>query len=375
MIFNLPDVGEGLAEAEIVQWLVAEGDTVNAGDPMVSVETDKAVVEIPAPESGTVIKHFADVGEVVATGSPLVELQTAEQVVQHDTKASTSVVGELETSEETLVEQASQVEPVRGLAEPSKARVTPAVRALAKQLGVELSLVTPTGPQATILKRDVERVANRLQRYGPSEKLRGPRRAMAAAMTKAHAEVVPATLIDDVSVQHWRDDTDVTLRLLHAITAACQIEPALNAWFDSHAMARRVFDHVDVAVAMDTIHGLFTPVVRHVAGRDDDELRETIDRLEKDVQHRRVSREDLREYTITLTNYGTVGGRYAVPVVVPPTVAIVGAGRIYQGVTVVDDNPVVHNLLPLTLTFDHRAVTGGEAGRFFEAFKAALGAL
>jgi pyruvate dehydrogenase E2 component (dihydrolipoamide acetyltransferase) len=374
VIFHLPDVGEGLAEAEIVQWFVAEGENIRAGEPLLSVETDKAVVDIPAPESGKVVKWLAQAGDVVATGKPLVELQTQQPTGQGVPASSTSVVGELDTREERLNESASRVEQSRSAAGATQVKVMPAVRALARKLDVDLSYVTPSGRDATITKVDVERVANRLRMYGPSEKLHGPRRAMAMAMSHAHAEVVPASLIDDVNVQHWPADTDVTRRLLRAMVAACEAEPALNAWHDSHAMARRVFDKVDAAIAMDTVDGLFTPVVRDIARCNDADLRAQIERIKRDVLARSISRDDLRDYTITLSNYGTIGGRYAVPVVMPPTVAIIGAGRIYPGVMMVDDQPATCKLLPLTLTFDHRAVTGGEAGRFLEALKSALAA-
>ena len=381
MIFKLPDVGEGLSEAEIVEWYVTEGDSIKAGDPMLSIETDKAIVDIPSPATGKLTKLLVEVGDIVATGKPLVQLdtqadaKTAHQETQSETGSesvreseSVSVVGEIHSSQERITENASRVE----VSHSSETKVMPAVRAFAMKNNVDLSLVTPTGRDGTITKADVERVAKRLDRFGPAEKIRGTRRAMAMTMTRSHSEVAPATLMDEVNVHHWPEGTDVTGRLLRAVVAGCQTEPALNAWFDGHAMTRRLFDKIDVALAMDTKDGLFTPVLRDVAALPDAGIREAIEHFKTAVHERTISRDLLRDFTITLSNYGTLAGRFAVAVVVPPTVAIVGAGRIYQGITVVDQKAEVRQLLPLSLTFDHRAVTGGEAGRFLEAMKTTL---
>ena len=172
------------------------------------------------------------------------------------------------------------------------------------------------------------------------------------------------TITDDADIDAWQPNEDITFRLIRAIVLACQAEPALNAWYDSHSLGRRVIEKIDLGIAVDTEDGLFVPVLRDVANRSRDDLRRGLEALKKDVKARTVPPEELRGYTITLSNFGTFGGRYADPVVVPPTVAILGAGRIRPEVVAVDGQPVVHRLLPLSLTFDHRAVTGGEAGRF-----------
>ena len=157
------------------------------------------------------------------------------------------------------------------------------------------------------------------------------------------------------------------LRLIRAIAAACKAEPALNAWFDSHALGRRLLEKIDLGIAVDTPDGLFVPVLRNVDTMPPEELESGLRRLIADTQARRVPPEDLRGNTITLSNYGTIAGRYASPVVVPPTVAILGAGRVRDEVVARNREAVVHRVLPLSLTFDHRCVTGGEAGRFLAA--------
>jgi len=223
-----------------------------------------------------------------------------------------------------------------------------------------------------VTRSDIERAARSLSEAGPPEPLRGVRRAMAGSMTRSHAEVVPATLTDEADVDVWPAGTDVTVRLVRAIVAACRAEPALNAWYDGKAVARRLHRKVDLAVAMDTGDGLFAPVLRHVEARDPADIRRGLEAMKRDVLARTVPLEELRGATITISNFGMLGGRHAALVVVPPQVAIIGAGRIAPRVTAIDGQPAVRRLLPLSLTFDHRAVTGGEAARFLAALVADL---
>ena len=360
--FNLPDLGEGLTEAEIVEWHVSPGDEVKADQNLVAVETDKAIVDIPSPHDGRIEKLFGKAGDIVETGKPLVGFaddgnQSAATTTPDDTG---TVVGEVVAGDTTISEKAA---PLGGNTGPA-VKVTPAVRALASKMGVDLAIVSPSGPGNTVTAKDVERVAARLDELGPPENLRGTRRVMATKMTQSGNEVVPATIIDDADVNHWTEDTDITVRLVRAIASAVSAEPALNAWFDSHSMGRRILEKIDIAIAVDTVEGLFTPVLRDVGGRDDADLRDGMQNLKNDVIARKVPAEEMRGYTITLTNFGTIAGRYATPVIVSPTVAILGAGRIESRPVALDGEIIAHRLLPLSLTFDHRAVTGGEAGRF-----------
>ncbi len=357
-VFNLPDLGEGLTEAEIVEWHVAEGEEIAADQPLVSVETAKAIVDIPAPFAGRVARLRVAPGEIAAVGAPLVEFE-GEAQARADTG---TVVGEV-TVGETHVSEAPA--PVSKAA--AGARAVPAVRALARRLGVDLSIVKPSGGDGVVTKADVERAARMLAEVGEPEPLRGPRRAMAQNMATANAEVVPATLMDDADVHAWSPGQDVTLRLVRAIVAGCRAEPALNAWYDGDAQARWLIRKIDIAVAVDTEEGLFVPVLRDVAERSPEDLRAGLERLKADIKARAVPPDEMRGYSFTLSNFGTIAGRYAAPVVLPPTVAILGAGRIRDTVLAVDGAPAVHRVLPLSLTFDHRAVTGGEAGRFLGA--------
>jgi 2-oxoisovalerate dehydrogenase E2 component (dihydrolipoyl transacylase) len=359
--FLLPDLGEGLEEAEIVGWHVTEGDHVVADQPLVSVETDKAVVEVPSPRSGRVLRLFGANGDLVKVGSPLVEFAEG---ADEDTG---TVVGELRRDDKP-----SAVEAAGAAASGRTLQVLPAVRALARKLDVDLNLVHATGPGGTIMRADVERAAKSLAEAGPAEALRGVRRAMAQRMAAAHAEVVPAGVTDEADIQDWRAGEDVTIRLVRAIAAACKAEPSLNAWYNSAAGERRLARRTDIGIAVDTEGGLIVPVLRNVGERDPSDLRAGLDRMRADAAARSIPPEELRGATITLSNFGMIGGRFASLVVVPPQVAIIGAGRIGQRVMVHQGQPAVRRVLPLSLTFDHRVVTGGEAARFLMALKSDL---
>lgn len=357
--FMLPDLGEGLEEAEIVAWFVNEGDHVVANQPLVSVETDKAVVEVPSPWSGTIGRLFGEKGDLIKVGAPLVEF------AEGGGADTGTVVGEIARSEPgpPLVEAAAR---------PRGPQVMPAVRALARKLEVDLNLVQGSGPGGSITRGDVERAARSLAEAGPAEPLRGMRRAMAQRMATAHAEIVPTTVTDEADIDAWPKSADITIRLVQAIAAACEAEPSLNAWYDSQASERRILKRIDVGIAVDLEGGLIVPVLRNVGERDSADLRAGLDRMRVDAAARSIPAEELRGATITLSNFGMFGGRYASLVVVPPQVAIIGAGRVVQRVVVHQCAPAVRRTLPLSLTFDHRVVTGGEAARFLAALRSAL---
>jgi len=357
-IFRLPDLGEGLQEAELVEWRVRSGQTVAVDDPLLAVETAKAVVEIPSPHAGRIERLFANVGELVHIGAPLVGFDGAGE----ENEGAGSIVGAVSTGTQVMREAPISVDHAT-----AGIRATPAVRALAHKLGVDLAIVTPSGVDGVITAADVQRVARILSEAGPAEPLRGFRRAMAQNMALARSEVAAATIMDDADIESWSKGADTTIRLIRALVAGCRAEPSLNAWFESHASARRVLSKIDLGVAVDLPEGLFVPVLRDVGNRDAADLRAGLDRLRADMAARRLLPEELRGATITLSNFGMIAGRYAAPVVVPPTVAILGAGRIRSEVVAFDGAPAVRRILPLSLTFDHRVVSGGEAGRFLAA--------
>jgi 2-oxoisovalerate dehydrogenase E2 component (dihydrolipoyl transacylase) len=354
--FKLPDLGEGLQEAEIVEWHVAVGDEVEQDQPLASVETAKAIVDLPSPQDGKIARLYGKAGDIVHVGDPLVEFE-AEGAAGTD---AGTVVGELETGDAVIAER-----PIAA-SHPSTAgfKATPAVRALAARLNVDLVLVKPTGRDNTITADDVQRVAKLIKEAGDMVPLKGARRTMALTMSQANSEMVPVTICDDADIDSWKAGEDITIRLIRAIVVSCKAEPSLNAWYDHHAVARILHKNIDLGIAVDTDQGLFVPVLRNVSNRDAADLRKGLEAIKEAVRDRSIPPQEMRGHTITLSNFGTFAGRYANPVVVPPTVAILGAGKIRDQFVVVEGRPEAHKILPLSLTFDHRAVTGGEAARF-----------
>ena len=324
-VFNLPDLGEGLQEARIVEWHVKPGEEIAADQAMVSVETDKAIVEVPAPFDGRVEKLFGQAGDAIHVGAPLVGFAG-------DTEDTGTVVG-------TLVET----------------KATPAVRALARSLSVDLASVKGSGPGGVATSEDVKQAARG-----------GLRRAMATNLSASHAAVVPVSLFDDADIEHWPEDTKPLERLARAVVAAARAEPGLNAWYEDGS--RRAFPEVHLGIAVDLPDGLLVPVLRN-AERSIEGMNDLIHK----AKNRTLPPAGLRGATITLTNFGSIGGRYATPLVVPPMVAIVGAGAIRKApVVTAQGDLAAHRVLPVSLSFDHRAATGGEAARFLNALIADL---
>ncbi|OZB59418.1 MAG: branched-chain alpha-keto acid dehydrogenase subunit E2 [Lysobacterales bacterium 14-68-21] len=435
--FHLPDLGEGLPDATIVEWHVKEGDTVKLDAPLVSMETAKAVVDVPSPYTGKVTKLHGAAGDIIETGAALADFEPdpnakqraeAEPTGHHhappkkaapapapapaaasaDREDEGTVVGAMVSGNTVHVEQAADVGGVKAV---------PAVRALAKKLKVDLTRVRPSGAGGVVTMQDVKdaaangsaplgaaparavpasagrHLAPELPQPGaapartpvslagkpvrtapPSqaasgqpEQLKGVRRNMARVMAEAHANVVPTTLVDDADLHAWIGKQDITARLVRAIVAACKAVPALNAWFDGKNLTRTLHPHVDIGIAVDTDDGLFVPALRNADMLDGTGVRAAIKRLRTQVEDRSIPSTELSGYTISLSNFGMFAGRYATPVVVPPCVAIIGAGKLNHDVVAVIGGIEVHRRMPISLTFDHRAATGGEAARFLKA--------
>ena len=431
--FKLPDLGEGLPDATIVEWYVKVGDTIKLDDNLVSMETAKALVDVPSPVSGKVLKLAGGAGDIVITGSMLAEFEIDPSMPQraegqdtghshgpsHDAPepeapaAPTSPAKPEAKADAGTVVGAMQV----GTAVMAQAAIAsggvkamPAVRATARKLGVDIARVSPSGPDGTVSMDDVKRAAAdgsakpgaaparsapaapavaapapaqrstlsqsgkpmRTQPPGAAasgqpEQLKGVRRNMARVMADAHAQVVPTTLVDDADLHAWSGRQDITARLVRAIVTACKAVPALNAWFDGPNLSRTLHPHVDIGIAVDTDDGLFVPALRNADMLDAVGVRAAIKRLRAQVEDRSIATSELSGYTISLSNFGMFAGRYATPVVVPPCVAIIGAGKLSHDVVAVMGGIEVHRRMPISLTFDHRACTGGEAARFLAA--------
>lgn len=367
--FKLPDLGEGLQEAEIVEWLIKPGDSIQTDQIIVHLETAKAIVEVPSPQAGTVAHLFGSPGDMIHIGEPLLEYANQ---VDDDQGA---IVGDI--SHTTTKDNQLQHEHFFIGNPPPATHTPPAISAsalaLAKRLGVDINTVKPTSTDRhSINSQDIEIAAQQNQQLGQSYALKGVRRAMAINMEKSRDQVVHVSLFDDVDIHEWQTGEDTTLRLIQAISTACLAEPSLNSWYEGSQRSLRTLTPVDIGIAVDTPDGLFVPVMRNTQQRDKSDLKKGLELLKTSVKNRSIPAAELLNPTITLSNFGTIAGRYGTPIVIPPTVAIVGAGVKELKVVVHQGEICARHYLPLSLSFDHRCITGGEAARFLAALKTAL---
>jgi pyruvate dehydrogenase E2 component (dihydrolipoamide acetyltransferase) len=350
--FRLPDLGEGLTEAEIAGWLVAEGDEIDEDQPLVEVQTDKTTVEIPSPRAGTVLKILVGEGDVAPVGAVIVVIgEAGEQLLRAvDAQAQAS-----EPATEPLV----AVVP----ADPAAAvRATPAVRQLAKELGVELVGLAGSGPGGRIVERDVRGAASAgTAQDGRRVPVRGIRRAIVEQVARAHREVPAVTFVEECDV------TGLDLALLvplaiHAAAGALGRFPELNARLDGDDIV--LFDRIDVGVAVQTDDGLVVPVVRGCERRSVDEIGAEVRRLAAGARAGTPTADELRDSTFTVTSAGKLGGLFVTPLVNHPEVAILGLHRVSDRAVVRDGRVVVRTVGNVSVSFDHRVVDGARAGAF-----------
>lgn len=366
--FKLPDLGEGLPDAIIREWYVKEGEEVTVDQSLVAMETAKALVDVPSPFAGKIEKLFGEPGDIIKTGHSLIGFEgEAEEVTSQD---AGTVVGAIETGETVLKEAATGIT-VQKSEERNVVKTTPAVRMLAKQLGVDLSTIKPQGEMITT---DEVKQAAQLQKTsskstpigGGLTPLSNVRRAMVLSMNQSHRDVVPVSLVDDADIQAWEGQQDITIRLIRAIQEGCKEVPIMNAYFDGEEMGYQIKENINIGIAVDTPHGLYIPVLKDVIHRKDNELRQQVDRFKEMAQTRSFLSEDLRSATIMLSNFGTFAGRYANPILLPPMVTVIGVGRIRKQVMPENGQLAIHRVLPLSVTSDHRLITGGEIARFLK---------
>jgi pyruvate dehydrogenase E2 component (dihydrolipoamide acetyltransferase) len=389
--FKFPDVGEGITEGEVVRWLVKEGDEIKPDQVVAEIETDKAVVEMPAPYGGTVLKlHFKEkdivkVGQVLITigekGEAVPEKGPAEKEAEAPS-AGPSVVGVVrETREE-----------IRDIL------AAPRVRKLALELGIDLKSVKGTGPEGRITEEDVKaakeaaaapaeeerkvvvKIKEKYDFYGELERipLRGVRRATARRMHKAISTAAHVTHMDIADVTELltirerlkgeAESKGIKLTYLpfiaKSVLAALKAHPLLNASLDDAEEEIIVKKYYNFGIAVDVPDGLIVPVVKGVEQKTVFEIAQEIQSLAESAKKRTLDLADLKGGTFSITNVGMIGGEAATPIVNYPEVAILAAMRITDRVRVVNGELRAVKTLPLCLSFDHRVIDGAEAARF-----------
>lgn len=392
-VFHLPDLGEGLEEATISAWLVAEGDEVALNQPLVEVETAKALVEIPSPWPGRIVALHARAGSTLRVGAPLVTLEVAEEAGGAGAPPPGPQRGAGAAEPPTRIGGTAPPEGLRaglpGATPAPPPAATPAVRALAKRLGVDLATVRGTGPGGRITREDVEAAAA-LQG--------GARSAAAPAATPPDVEVVPispvrraiaenlARVVREVpQVTTWRTVDCTVLEafraelglsplpiLVRALAEVCREHPWLNASYRPDLGEIHLQRRVHVGIATDTERGLLVPVVRDVGALGIRAVAEAIRRLAEAARAGRLSPADMAGGTITVTNTGSYGSEAGTPILNPPQGAILALGVIEPRALVVEGRVEPRPACTLSLTFDHRLLDGATAGRAFGALVALL---
>jgi pyruvate dehydrogenase E2 component (dihydrolipoamide acetyltransferase) len=404
--FKLPDLGEGITEGEVRKWLVKEGDIVKRDQSLAELETDKAVVEMPSPAAGKILKIYHPEGGVIKVGEVLVtigaegEAASAPEAMAVTApemrKPSVSVVGELP--------EAPEAAPTAPPAQPAAANepagdavlALPAVRQLAAQLGVDLSKVKGTGTEGRITEEDVKdhkeaprerpRIVPKFDIYGYVERrpVRGVRRAVAKKMIESQTKAAHVTAMDEADVTELvalRERKKAILLetkkvrltympfIIKAIVEALKENPVLNSTYNEEADEIVIKKYYNIGFAVATEDGLIVPVIKGADQKSIVELAQEVEKLAELAGTRKVDLGDLKGGTFTITNYGVFGGTYGTPIINYPEAAILGTGRIADVPKVVDGEVKIRKVLHLSLSFDHRIMDGADAGRFMNSLK------
>lgn len=367
--FVLPDLGEGITEGEIRRWLIKEGDAVEEHQTVLEIETDKAVVEVPSPKKGKVLKINKDIGDIAKVGEVLMTIADVGEAVEEKPKEerpkSVSVVGVLPEEDEGIL-------------------ATPAVRALAKELGIKLEPIKGSGPGGSITKDDVAEASEKGKKtddqYGAIERLaiKGLRRTIAKNLIASQKTTAFVTGMDEADITElWnlREkekkallDKGMHLTFLpffiKAVHHALTEHPLLNASVDEGREEIIIKKYYNIGVAVNTPDGLMVPVIKGVNKKTILELASEIQGLSVKARERKIMLEDIKGSTFTITNYGHFGGTFATPIINYPDVAILGIGKISDKPWVKDGQIVIRKIIPLSLTFDHRVTDGVDSAKF-----------
>jgi pyruvate dehydrogenase E2 component (dihydrolipoamide acetyltransferase) len=376
--FLLPDIGDGLTEAEVVRWLVPEGGEVGRDEPLVEVETDKALVVIPSPVEGTVIRHGAGQGETMAVGGVLAVIASPEE----RTSAMPRPAAEGDSVK-------ANPKPELTPQEPSSVKALPVVRRLARQAGVDLNLIAGSGPGGRITRQDVLAAtrspvtspANRVPEPSPHAEKDGLRpltrlqRTISANMVRSWAEIPHVTTFDQVDatrllgvrkalVERHGIPVSVDALIMGAVIPALARYPEFNSTLDGDTL--RIHSSCHVGVAINALDGLLVGVVRDAQQMSIMQLARATAGLAERGKSRDLGVSELTGQTFTVSNIGALGGGYGTPIIPSDNTAILAVGRVADTPLAVDGKVVVRPVMPLSLSFDHRVIDGALSRRFMD---------
>jgi pyruvate dehydrogenase E2 component (dihydrolipoamide acetyltransferase) len=406
-IFNFPDLGEGLEEGTILEWYVKEGDQVKVGDPVVQMETDKVVADIPSSKNGVITALHGNPGDVIRVGAPLMEIEVdgKEQISSTARHSSTepivegedaaAVVGTMEVAGNEAAPLASSSEGLaseRGQSEPErKALATPVARALAKEMGIDINVVPGSGPSGRVKREDIlqygsdmaaEPVKDASMESSDNDVTYQPltqiRKTIARNMLNSKRNTVHMSLFEEVEISALKvviakykplyAEKGVKLTYLpfivKAVALALKHHPQLNSQIDTENNRMILYNRCHIAIAVDAPDGLVVPVIRDADRISLFEVASQIGRLAEKARNRKLTLEEMKEGSFSITSFGSIGGIFATPVINYPQAGILGIGRIMKTPIVKGDEIVIGHIMPLSLSVDHRIVDGGETARF-----------
>lgn len=403
-IFNFPDIGEGLEEGTIVEWLVKKGQVIESGDLLVTMETDKVVAEIPSPKSGTLTALFGKPGEIIRVGEALVEIEiegvsgaeaVAETKIEAVKEEGAGVVGTLEIAGSGAVLRASaegvDEAPDKQSKSFKKVQATPVSRAVAKDLGIDINRVEGSGPAGRVMKEDIIRFSQKRSEHQTTaepntyaesrtetEPLTQIRKTIAKNMLQSKHKAAHMSVFDEVEVSELsrirnkfkeefaQDNTKLTYLafIIKATALALKKHKFLNSEMDEENNQMIFKKYYNIGIAVDTDKGLMVPVLQDADKKTIKQIACEIQLLSERAQTGKLTLEEMKDGTFTITSYGSIGGKFAVPVINYPQAGILGIGRISQQPVVKNNELAVGLLLPLSVSVDHRIVDGGETTRF-----------
>jgi len=396
-VFNLPDLGEGMVEAEIAEWMVKVGDTVEEEDPIGAMLTDKAAVELSAPVTGRVVRLAGEVGDTIAVGSPMIVFEVADG--QDAKSAETAPAATAADTPAPAASTASEAAKPAASQRTGQVLTSPSVRRQAREAGIDLHEVSGSGPKGRILRGDLEKhlsgkapasekpaVARQSLDEITEIKVIGLRRKIAERMSEANREIPHFAYVEEVDVtaleslrQHLNnqkspgEDKLTPLPFIGlALARVLQNFPQCNALYDKERNVISRYSAVHLGIATQTPDGLKVPVVKHSESRSLENLAGEIRRVSNAARENTAKREELMGSTITITSLGKAGGIASTPVINLPEVAIIGVNKAVERPVVVNGQVVIRTIMNLSSSFDHRFVDGYDAAMMIQALKAML---
>lgn len=405
--FRFPDIGEGIAEGTLLKWLVEEGDTIKEGDFVAEVETDKVTTEIPSPKTGKVLELKFEEGEDINVGDVFIIIsdssEGSKEVEKESSEEETAgVVGEILASSEEIP---ASTEGLISKEKPQKKRkvlATPVARKLAKDLDVDINMVEGTGPNGRVMKDDIRRYKESLE-TGKVEEMKLPeidveeekieripltriRKTIAERMSQSRFTIPHTTAMEEINISNLYEfrnkykniveDEDIKITylpfIIKAVILALKEYPEFNSSLDEEKEELILKHFYHIGIATDTDRGLMVPVLRDADKKSIVEIAREIEDLSTRAKNNEVSIEELRGGTFSITNYGSIGGLFGIPIINYPESAILGIGRIVEKPVVKDGEIVIEKVLPLSLSYDHRIIDGASGARFLAILSEAL---